>query len=225
VEAFVAHGASRVYAAVRNLSNAKPLAEEYPDKVVPIYVDLGKPESIIDAATIAQDATIVINNAATISYTPPLAEDALTQIQTEMQVNVYGLMQMAQSFAPILKANGGGIFCQMNATSSLRSMEALSTYAASKAASFSLTQALRATLGEQGTHVLSVHPGPVLTGMIASRTDLNIAEVATPEQIALAIIESMEAKEFLCYPDDKAKSLGQVYRPFSDYVFEEGNTY
>ncbi len=41
VNSFLSHGATKVYAAVRNLDSAVPLSRQYGDKVVPIQVDLG----------------------------------------------------------------------------------------------------------------------------------------------------------------------------------------
>ncbi|MEH2087149.1 hypothetical protein [Nostoc sp.] len=37
-----------------------------------------------------------------------------------MKINVYGLIYMAQAFAPVLKANGGGVFVQINSVASLK---------------------------------------------------------------------------------------------------------
>lgn len=223
VEAYAEHGAAKIYAAVRTLETAKPLEEKYPGKVVPIYMDLNKLDSIKDAAATAQDVDIVINNAGILSYTGPLAEDAIAQLQNEMQVNVYGFMQVAQSFAPLIK---GGILCQINSVGSLRCpLPSVATYAATKAAAYSMTQALRTSLKEQDTFVMSVHPGPIATDMIAQRGDLNFDNVGTPENVAIEVIRSMEAGEFLCFPDAKAKSLSKPYQPFSDYIFEQGNMY
>jgi len=78
----------------------------------------------------------------------------LEAYQYEQDINVYGLIRMARAFAPVLKANGGGALVQLNSVASIKSFEALATYSASKAASYSITQALRALLKEQGTQRL-----------------------------------------------------------------------
>lgn len=229
VEAFVEQGAAKVYAAVRTLSTAQPLVEKYSNnnknKVVALYMDLTKPETIHAVATeTATDVDIVINNAGILSYTTPLAENVISQLQQEMQVNVYGFIHVAQAFAPILK--DGGMLCQINSVGSLRCpVSSVATYAASKAAAFSITQALRTSLKEQNTHVMSVHPGPIDTDMIAGNTVLKKGDVESPQNVAQEIIKSIKAKDFLCYPDPKAKSLSKAYQPFSDYVFEQGKMY
>jgi len=79
---------------------------------------------------------------------------------------------MAQAFAPILKTNGGGALVQLNSIASMKNFSDLATYSASKAASYSITQALRDVLKEQGTHVVSVHPGSIATDIDHSRSGL-----------------------------------------------------
>lgn len=39
-------------------------------------------------------------------------------LQEEIEVNVYGLMRMAQAFSPVLKSNGGGALAQLNSVGS-----------------------------------------------------------------------------------------------------------
>jgi len=73
----------------------------------------------------------------------PLASNAVAAMQEEMEVNVYGLMRMAQAFAPVLKVNGGGALAQLNSIASMKIFADFATCSASKAASYSITQALR----------------------------------------------------------------------------------
>ena len=77
-------------------------------------VDLSDAESIKSAAATTGDTEIVINNAGVLATSSPLAEDAFESLAFEMDVNVYGLMRMARAFAPVLKANGGGVFAQLS---------------------------------------------------------------------------------------------------------------
>ena len=53
VEGLLARGASKVYAAVRNVSSADPLVKEHGDRVVPVEFDVSRPESIAAAAKAA----------------------------------------------------------------------------------------------------------------------------------------------------------------------------
>jgi len=222
VESFLKHGAAKVYAAVRKLESAAPLAEQYGDKVVPIYIDLADPQSIAAAAQTATDVEVVVNNAGVLKTSTPLASDAIASLQYEMDVNVYGLINMAQAFAPVLKHNGGGVFAQLNSVVSMKSFSNFATYSASKAASYSITQALRELLQEQGTIVLSVHPGPIATDMGDTAGLTAIAE--SPTLVAEGIIAALQAGEFHVFPDTMAKQIGSAYQSFAKNVIEVSMT-
>ena len=158
VESLIEGGASKVYAAVRNVASAQPLIDSYGDKVVAIEVDLSKPETITNAAGQASDVELLVNNAGILHNASPLAADAISLMADEINVNVYGLINMAQAFAPILKANGGGAFVQLNSVASMKNFSDFATYSASKAAAYSITQGLREKLEEQGVSVYASIP-------------------------------------------------------------------
>jgi NAD(P)-dependent dehydrogenase (short-subunit alcohol dehydrogenase family) len=89
------------------------LVEQYGDRVVPIQVDLGDPQSIIAAAPTAKDVQVLINNAGIFQAGSLLSEDAIAALKFQININVYGLIYMVQAFAPVLKANGGGVFVRV----------------------------------------------------------------------------------------------------------------
>jgi NAD(P)-dependent dehydrogenase (short-subunit alcohol dehydrogenase family) len=216
LEGLLAAGASKVYAGVRDLSKADSLIAEYGSKVVPIKIDLEDVDSIKSAATDAQDVGIVINNAGVLTMHTPLDENAIEAFQQEMNINVYGLMHMAQAFAPILKANGGGIFAQLNSVASMKNFAGFSTYCASKAAAYSITLSIREVLEEQGTRVISIHPGPIATDMGDSAGFGEIAEPATV--VSNAFIEALENDDVHVFPDMMAKQVGEAYGSFAENV-------
>jgi len=220
VNTVVAAGAAKVYAAVRSLDSAKPLVDQHGGKVVPIQIDLNDPETITAAAKTASDVQLVVNNAGILKEAPVLSEGAVVALQAEMEVNVYGLMRMAQAFAPVLKANGGGAFVQLNSVASLKSFPAFATYAASKAASYLVTQAMLIDLGEQGTQVVSVHPGPIATDMADHAGLTEMAE--PPELVADAIVSALADGDFHAWPDTMAKQFAAAYEPFSRQVVLAG---
>lgn len=218
LETLLARGASKVYAAVRRLDSAQPLVEAHGAKVMPVELDLERPETIVAAAQGAQDVELVVNNAGVLRVANPLAADAIEALQYETEVNVYGLMRMAQAFAPILKANGGGAFVQLNSVASLKSFADFATYSASKAAAYSITQALRELLGAQGTQVLSVHPGPIDTDM-AEKAGLD--EMAEPPTVVSeGIVAALKQGDFHLFPDSFARQVGAAYQNFAENVVE-----
>ncbi|NES98993.1 MAG: SDR family oxidoreductase [Sphaerospermopsis sp. SIO1G2] len=218
VESFLENGAKKVYAAVRNLGSATPLVEKYGDRVVPVQIDLADPESITAAAQVTQDVEIVVNNAGAFDAVSLLKENAIASLEFLLNINVYGLIHMAQAFAPILKANGGGVFAQLNSVVSMKTFSNFANYSASKAASYSITQTLRELLSEQGTIVLSVHPGPIATDMGEAAGLTAIAE--SPTLVADAIIAALQTGDFHVFPDTMAKQIGGAYQSFAKNVIE-----
>lgn len=218
VDSCIASGAGKIYAAVRDVSSAQPLVDQYGDKVQPVALDLSKPETITAAASTASDVDVVISNAGVLKTASPLDADAIEALEFEININVIGLLRMAQAFAPVLKANGGGAFVQLNSVASLRAFPAFATYAASKAAAYSITQALRDVLKENGTQVLSVHPGPIATDM---GSDAGFDDIAEPASlVGDGIVAALKSGDFRLYPDSMAKQVGEAYASFATNVVD-----
>lgn len=217
-ESLFENGVSKVYAAVRKPESAQPLIDTYGDRVEAVSFDLTDDASIKAAASTASDTQLVIANAGVLRTSSALDDNAIDSIEFEMNSNVYGLMRIAQAFAPVLKANGGGALVQLNSVVSVKTFPDMATYCASKAASYAITQALRAQLGEQGTAVFSVHPGPIATDMGSQAGLDDIAE--PPTLVADAILEAFKTGQFHVWPDSMAKQIGDAYQSFAQNVVE-----
>ncbi|QEG21627.1 SDR family oxidoreductase [Mariniblastus fucicola] len=218
LEEALQRGATKVYAAVRDLDSAKPLVEAHGDRVVPVRLDLNDPASITAAAELANDVDVVVNNAGVLKQSEATSDDAIESLKFEMDVNVYGLIRVAQAFAPALKSNGGGALVQLNSVASVKTFANMATYCASKAASYSITQGLRDSLREQGTLVVSVHPGPIQTDMGHDAGFQDIAE--SPTLVASAIFDAIANGQFHVWPDSMAQQVGGAYQSFAENVVE-----
>ena len=64
------------------------------------------------AAATAADVEVVVNNAGVLKMAGPLDGDAIDLLDFQMKINVVGLMRVARAFAPVLRANGGGVLAQ-----------------------------------------------------------------------------------------------------------------
>ncbi len=217
VESFLQHGAVKIYAGVRSLDKADELVAAHGDKIIPIVIDYEQPETITAAAQTASDVEVVVSNAGVLVGAHVMAPDVIEQFQKELNINVYGLLRMAQAFAPILKANGGGAFVQLNSIASLRSFPDFATYPASKAASYSFTQALRPYFEDQGTAVLSVHPGPIDTDMGA---ETGFQNADSPSVVSEGIVAALKAGDFHLFPDRMAKDFEKAYHNFAEGIIE-----
>ena len=182
VEALLASGASRVYAGGRT---SKAQAR---DRVTPIPLDVTDEAQVEAAAERCGDVQILVNNAGVLTGQPLLRATNPRAAEQEMRVNYFGTLAMCRAFAPILARNGGGAIVNILSTTAQVNVPIIGSYAASKAAAYSLTQGVRGELGAQGTLVVGVIPGFVDTAMVAHVPVPNkLAPSAVAESVALAL--------------------------------------
>ena len=112
----------------------------------------------------APDVDLLISNAGIAPGGDSISgpEDELRRI---FETNFFGSLRVAKAFAPVLAANGGGTL--LNILSSAAWVSVPTGYAASKAAMWSATNALRAELQGQGTQVIGLLAGMIDTPMSA----------------------------------------------------------
>ncbi|WP_351236119.1 SDR family oxidoreductase [Streptomyces sp. NPDC002133] len=157
--ALISHGAAKVYAGARDPASVV-------DKdVIPLRLDVADEEDVAAAAAAAGDVSIVINNAGISGNATRLMEGTFDGARQAMDVNYFGTWAVSRAFAPILARNGGGALVNMLSLASWASNPRFPGYAASKAAQWSLTDALRQALHTQGTRVVGVHAGFVDTDL------------------------------------------------------------
>ncbi|MFD4195585.1 SDR family oxidoreductase [Amycolatopsis thermoflava] len=161
-EQFVAQalerGASKVYAAAR-----KPKSWN-DSRVQPLALDITDAAAVARAVASAPVVDLVINNAGIAPDGDSISgpEDELRRI---FETNFFGTLRVANAFAPVLGANGGGTLLNILSAASWFSIP--TGYAASKAAMWSATNALRVQLRGQGTQVIGLLVGMIDTPMTA----------------------------------------------------------
>ncbi|MPY35366.1 SDR family oxidoreductase [Streptomyces adustus] len=179
-QALLEHGAAKVYAGVRDPEAVGG------SELVPLRLDVTDEEQVAAAAATAGDVGIVINNAG-VAGGPSLLEGSFDGARREMEVNYFGTWAVSRAFAPVLAANGGGALVTMLSVASWVANRRLPSYAASKSAQWSLTNAFRLALREQGTLVVGVHAGYVDTDLAAfiDSPKISAADVAEKTMAAL----------------------------------------
>ncbi|SDS31395.1 SDR family oxidoreductase [Microlunatus soli] len=187
-------GASRIYATARDASAIAA------DGVEPIQLDITDPSQIKAVAAAADDVQVLINNAGVATGTSLVSGD-VAEIRREMDTNFFGPLLMTQAFAPILKTNGGGAILNVVSALSWFTIPVAGAYAASKAATWSLTDSTRLELADQGTHVVGVHMGLVDTDMAAGSDGPKI----TPRALVDAGLDAIESGHDEVLADDWAK--------------------
>jgi NAD(P)-dependent dehydrogenase (short-subunit alcohol dehydrogenase family) len=187
VEGLLARGARRVYAAAPNIASVEPVAAADGGRVIPLALDVTDDDQVAAAARTADDVSIVFNNAGVMTFGTPLDAD-LEAAERDMRVNYLGTLRVTRAFAPVLERRGGGAVVNIISLLGLAPVTGMSPYCASKAATHSLTQALRHQLAGNGIAVMGVYPGAINTDMLAGVE----APKAQPEDVAQAILDAVE---------------------------------
>jgi NAD(P)-dependent dehydrogenase (short-subunit alcohol dehydrogenase family) len=209
VDALVAAGAAKVYAAARDINAVAPLSARHGGRVVPLLLDVTDPAQIRDAVATATDVELLVNNAGVAGHVGGAFTDPewLTAGRQEMEVNFFGTFAVTQAFAPILGRNGGGAVVNIGSVASLVNFPLFAAYSASKAATHSLTQATRAMLKGQGTQVFGVYPGPIDTRMAEAIP----FDKTSPSVAAVAIVAGVEVGSEEIFPDPMSQGMGAAY--------------
>jgi NAD(P)-dependent dehydrogenase (short-subunit alcohol dehydrogenase family) len=203
VEGFLEAGAARIYATARSLAALEAVVAMAPDRIIPLALDVTRPEEVAVVAQQAPDVNILINNAGVLGSGGLFTDQSVETAQWEMQTNYFGTLSMVRAFAPVLKRNGGGAIVNLLSIVSVVNAPVFSSYSASKAALYSLTQGVRAELAKQGTHVIGVFPGPVDTAMAEGVPMDKIAPIAVAQATIRAIAEQIEE----VYPDPTSQHV------------------
>lgn len=203
VSALLQAGVKKVYATARNLHRLEPITALDPIRVVPLQLDVTDPEQVGQISTQAPDVNLLINNAGSLAFGSILDVPTET-IAQQLDTNFYGVLHMVRAFAPVIEKNGGGAIVNVLTLLSMVSAPGMSAYNLSKAAAWSMTQSLRASLSSHNIAVYGVFPGAIDTDMLAG---VDMAKTS-PADVAAAVVAGIgEAQEDI-FPDPMST---QVY--------------
>ncbi|WP_432076932.1 SDR family oxidoreductase [Streptomyces wuyuanensis] len=196
VRALLGTGAAKVYAGARD-----PAKVTVPG-TVPVLVDITDHDSVRAAADLAPDVTLLVNNAGSTTRADILASD-LDSFRSEFETHVVGTLAMSRAFAPVLGRNAGGAIVNVLSVLSWVSITASAGYSAAKAAEWSVTNALRVALADQGTQVTALHVSYLATELAASIP----GPKSDPAEVARAALAGVEAGLHEVLADDVSKRV------------------
>jgi NAD(P)-dependent dehydrogenase (short-subunit alcohol dehydrogenase family) len=150
-------GVTKVYAAARD---PRTIDIEDP-RVVPLQLDVTDATSVAEAAEVASDVSVLINNAGIARGASVLDRDT-SDLREEMETNLFGPLAIASVFADRIAARSGAI---VNVASVLAWMPIGASYGVTKAALWSATDSMRLGLASRGVQVVGVYVGLVDTDM------------------------------------------------------------
>lgn len=180
-------GASKVYAAARR-------PREWGDeRIVPLVLDVTSADSIAAASAIADDVTVLINNAGAANGSSLLGD--LTPARELFETNFWGALAVTNAFRPALEAAGGTV---LNVLSVLSWLGVGDAYSASKAALRQATNTQRLALAPAGVHVAALHLGYADTPM----TEAVDAPKLDPADVVRSAYDGIEAGSYEILADE-----------------------
>ena len=153
-------GAAKVYAGARDPKQLDDLVARGEGRVVALALDVTSDASLEAAAAKAADATVLVNNAGVLAGFSVLSTSA-ADLQRDFAVNTFGTLAATKAFLPALERAAKAAIVNVLSVVSFGSIPGLGGYSAAKAASYSMTQALRSELGKKG---IAVQPGSQARG-------------------------------------------------------------
>src|ERR1700728_737494 len=185
-----------VYAAARN-----PASVDLPG-VTPIALDVTDPASVAAAAAVTGNVAILINNAGSSTGASLLTGD-LADVRLELDTHFFGTLAVTRAFAPQLAAQQRSAVLNILSVLSWVSFPNSGAYCAAKSAEWSLTNALRLELPDQGTRVSSLHVGYMDTDMARHVSSAK----SNPADIAKIAIDGIEADDAEIVADEISRQV------------------
>lgn len=203
VQAFLDHGAKKVYAAARDPQKIPDFGDS---RVVKIALDITNTAQLAAAAKQAADTQVLINNAGVAASSSALS-GPIEDVERDMQTNYFGTLAAMRAFLPVLEKNKPSAIANVASIVAFVNFPSFGGYCASKAALFSITQGARIELAGRGIAVHSINPGPIDTDMAR---DIEM-EKTSPGDTAKAIIKGLEAGEPDIFPDATGRGMFDVW--------------
>ncbi len=216
VKALLDKGVKKVYAGARNTADLPDLGD---DRVVPVTLDITNTHQIENAADVASDVDVLINNAGVAAFSSILS-GPLDNVERDMRTNYFGTLDMVRAFVPVLEGKQDAAIVNVASIAAFTNFPMIGGYSASKAALFSLSQGIRIELAERGIAVHTVNPGPIDTDLAKEFP----TDKADTDETAVDILDRLEDGEADVFPDQQGREMfgvwKQDYRDLEQMVFE-----
>ncbi len=149
-----------VVATTETQEQADALAVEHPE-LTTIKLDVTSSDDIAQAAGLKID--VLINNAG-MGVMAPMATVPMDKVRASFNVNVFGMVELAQAVVPGMMERGSGRIINVSSVAGKLASPLTSPYCMTKHAVEAFTISLRGELAPHGIDVCKVNPGPYNTG-------------------------------------------------------------
>ena len=185
VEVLVEEGAEVVIADV-DAARGEGLAAELGAVTAFKQADVGDADSVQQLVDFAVERfgglRVMVNNAGISGPRRRFLEDELQDFETQMRVNVFGVMVGCQRAARHMATHGGGSIINTTSIGGINAGGGLVTYRASKAAVVHLTRCIAIDLAQHAIRVNCVAPAHIPTNINASLDQSAIVRRMQPLQ-------------------------------------------
>ena len=148
-----------------------------------------------------------------------VSELSFKETQIVIDSNYTGNVSILNIIANDFEKRGHGFICGVSSVAADRGRKSNYIYGSAKAGFTAYLSGLRNRLYNAKVHVLTVHPGFVATKMIQHLT-LPRRLTATPEQVAIAIINAQRSKKNMLYVKSIWKYMMWVIKCIPEFVFK-----
>jgi 3alpha(or 20beta)-hydroxysteroid dehydrogenase len=169
VRHFVAEGAKVVFGDVRD-TEGKGVAEELGEDCLYLHHDVtdeGDWAAAVHAAVHTYGGLHALVNNAGILRFGFIADTPLEEFRRVLEVNLVSQWLGIRAVTAAMTAAGGGSIVNISSIEGFIGAAGMSAYSASKFGIRGLTKAAARELGQHGIRVNSIHPGGIITPMVA----------------------------------------------------------
>jgi NAD(P)-dependent dehydrogenase (short-subunit alcohol dehydrogenase family) len=216
VQGLLQAGAKKVYAALRNPSEA-PADWRDEARIVAVALDVKDGAQITRVSHECPDVDLLINNAG-VTAIGPISQFDETQVREIFEVNFFGPLRLTQAFAPQLTQKQGGLIYILSMAAMIPPGPA-PVYSASKAACAMLAAGAVTELGAKGVAVTLSFPGYVDTRMAA----VFKSRKTSASSIAKATLEAWAAGQSHVFPDDFSQLVLETMRSDGARLLTDSN--
>jgi len=142
---------------------------------------------------------VLINNAGT-GYSAELGAIDMQAMRALFATNVFGMVDLTNRVAPLMKAQGTGDIVTIASTSGTKGAKGATVYAGSKWAVRGITQCWQAELRPHGIRVMCILPSEVQTNWMG-RTGRNNPNKLFARDIAATIFAGLEMPRNVLWPE------------------------
>jgi len=142
---------------------------------------------------------ILINNAGT-GYSAEVGAIDMTAMRSLFATNVFGMVDLTNRVAPLMKTQGAGDIVNIASTSGTKGAKGATVYAGSKWAVRGITQCWQAELRPHGIRVMCILPSEVQTNWMG-KTGRNNPNKLFARDIAATIFAGLDMPRNVLWPE------------------------